>query len=93
MACTVADVAAMDAGQMGAAVSDYTPATPSSIKVALPKDWAALAEKAAAELAAAERGVLEREAEDGGPRAASERRFGGGPSNGSSGRFAMRSRS
>ena len=58
MACTVADVAAMDAIQMGAAISDYTPTALSSVKVALPKDWAALAEKAPAttkalELAAA----------------------------------------
>ena len=58
MACTVADVAALDAIVMGAPISDYVPATLSGIKVAMPKDWAALAEKApgskkALELAAA----------------------------------------
>jgi len=47
MACTAADVAALDAVVMGAPISDYTPATLSNIKVAVPKDWAALGEKVA----------------------------------------------
>lgn len=45
MASTVADVAALDAIVMGAAISEYKAATLGEVKVAVPKDWMALAEK------------------------------------------------
>ena len=57
MACTVADVAVMDAIVTGAAIGDYMAADLSAIKVAMPKDWAGLAAsdgtKKALELASA----------------------------------------
>jgi len=52
----------MDAIATGAAISDYTPAALDSIKVALPKDWAALADKAPATQKALELAVAAFEA-------------------------------
>lgn len=46
MGATVADVAALDATIMGTPLSEYQPADLSSVTVALPPDWAALAQAA-----------------------------------------------